>query len=74
MNNKMNTRFNLNVFYKVSKTVLDQYGWVVIVLPVAFYAIDKVRDLSSEAMDKGYNLTINFKDGNLSLTRASSAS
>ena len=74
MTNKMKVPFNLNALDKVPDIVLNKHGWVVLALPAIFYAIDVVRDLSSEAMGKGYNLTINFKDGNLSLSQAHRAS
>ena len=74
MTNKMKVPFNLKALDKIPNIVLNKHGWVVLALPAIFYAIDVVRDISGEAMEKGYNLTINFKDGNLSLSQAHRAS
>ena len=68
MTNKISIRWN--ELDKVPDFILNKNGWVALVLPIAAYGIYTLRDLSSEAMDKGYNIDFHFKEIGVSLTKA----
>ena len=49
---------------------IEKYGWIALLTPVAIYTMDKVYDLISKAMDKGYSLNINTEKVQISLNKS----
>lgn len=61
-----------NEFAKaLPKDVLLKYGWVVLITPAIYYAIDKMYDFAEQAMANDYNLSINVKGVGVNLTKCS---
>ena len=50
--------------------VLNKYGWIILFTPVAVYAVDKISDLITIAIEKGYSLNINSEKVQISLDKA----
>lgn len=50
--------------------VINKYGWIILFAPVAIYAVDKISDLITIAMEKGYSLNINSEKVQISLDKA----
>ena len=53
----------------ISPEIVEQYGWIALLAPVAIYTIDKVSDLITKAMDKGYSIDINTEKVQVSLNK-----
>lgn len=58
-----------NIIDTNTKIVFEKYGWIIFFTPVLVYAADKVTDVISKAIDNEYNLNIDFKNGQFSLTK-----
>lgn len=53
----------------ISPEIVEKYGWIAFLTPVAIYTVDKLSDLISKAMDKGYSFDINTEKVQVSLNK-----
>lgn len=69
MNNNLIKDTTRTISEAIPSEIICKYGWIGFVIPVAFYAVDKISDLVTIAMEKGYSLNINSDKVQISLDK-----
>ena len=61
MTNSITNKANVELINFLPKTVIEKYGWILLMAPVAVYSVDKISKLIDKAIDKGCGIHLKIQ-------------